>query len=78
MLINLTDASTGQQDLFQDHRQQKKSDELMKVMDAVNQRMGKQTIVTAAQGFNQSTAAMRNDYCSPHYTTCWNDLPEVN
>ena len=77
MLINLTDASTGQQDLFQDHRQQQKSDELMKVMDAVNQRMGKQTIVTAAQGFNQSTA-MRNDYCSPHYTTCWRDLPKVN
>ena len=77
MLINLTDVSAGQQDLFQDQRQQQKSDELMKVMDAVNQRMGKQTIITAAQGFKQSTA-MRNDYCSPHYTTRWEDFPEVN
>lgn len=76
MLMNLTDASAGQQDLFQDQRQQQKSDELMKVMDTVNQRMGKKTIVTAAQGFSQSTA-MRNDYCSPHYTTRWEDLPKA-
>lgn len=41
----------AQQDLFQDQAEEKKSDLLMQVLDAINTRMGKQALVTASQGF---------------------------
>jgi DNA polymerase V len=48
----------------------------MQVIDAINARMGRHAIVTAAQGFVQPTA-MRHDYCSDRYTTCWDELANV-
>lgn len=75
-LLDLASKTMAQQDLFQDQAAEQKSDQLMRVLDDINTRMGKHTLVTAAQGFTQPTA-MRHDYCSPRYTTCWKELARV-
>lgn len=75
-LLDLMPMQLSQQDLFQSTPLKQKSDQLMQVLDAINARMGKQTLVTAAQGFIQPSA-MRNQYCSPRYTTYWKELARV-
>lgn len=75
-LLDLSPKSMMQQDLFQDQITEQKSNQLMQVLDDVNSRMGKHTLVTAAQGFSQA-AAMRSNYCSPRYTTRWEELVKV-
>lgn len=75
-LLDLMPATMAQGDLFQNAQITQKSSQLMQIVDAINARMGRNTIVTAAQGFVQPTA-MRHDYCSNRYTTCWDELAKV-
>lgn len=46
------------------------------VLDQVNTRWGRGTLRLAREGFVQPWA-MRQDHCSPAYTTRWDDLPVV-
>ena len=53
-----------------------KSAEPMRVLDAVNDRFGKKTMVLASEGFERSWQ-LRADHRSPCYTTRLSDLPVV-
>ena len=77
MLMGLQPKTAIQANLFDDPTEQAKSDNLMQVMDAINQKMGKGSVITAASGINQRWA-MRRESKSPNYTTEWNELPEVS
>jgi DNA polymerase V len=45
----------------------------MKYIDKLNQYWGRDTVKTASAGIKQEWK-MRRDYCSPRYTTNWNEL----
>ena len=62
--------------LFDDPVEQSRSDNLMRVMDRINQKMGKDTMAVAASGISQRWA-MRRENKSPSYTTEWDELPEA-
>lgn len=52
-----------------------KSDSLMQVLDEVNRKMGRGKLHLAAEGLsNNKDWRMRRDYCSPRYTTRWDEL----
>lgn len=76
MLFDLSSEKYFQQDLLQNNEQQQKSKKLMQVVDNINRHIGKRSIFTAAQGTNRAWH-MRRDYCSPRYTTHWQELPVV-
>ena len=77
MLMGLQPKTAIQATLFDDPIEQAKSDSLMHVMDAINQKMGKGSVTTAASGINQRWA-MRRERKSPDYTTDWGELPEAS
>lgn len=52
------------------------NENLMKLVDQINSRYGKQTIKSAACG-TKSYWAMLSEYKSPNYTTSWNELAKV-
>jgi len=60
--------------LFDDTANQAKSASLMRIIDAINSRMGQGSVTIAASGI-QHRWAMRRDRKSPSYTTDWNELP---
>lgn len=76
MLIGLHSKVATQADLFDEPISQSKSDNLMQVMDAINRKMGKGSVTTAASG-GRHRWAMRREKMSPNYTSDWNELPEV-
>lgn len=54
------------------------SKRLMQVLDTVNQRFGPGTLKLASSGLKDSPNAswrMKQAKRSPHYTTCWQDVP---
>mgnify|MGYP003623507698 FL=1 len=51
--------------------------ELMAVMDKVNDKYGRATVHTAAQGNPRVFWRMRRERMSPHYTTRWGDIPWI-
>ncbi len=50
---------------------------LMKVMDDLNERMGRGTVLLVAQGLKNQDWAMKRGLKSPNYTTNWDDLPRA-
>lgn len=76
MLMGLQPKAGVQATLFDDPVEQAKSDSVMQVMDAINRKMGKGSLTTAASGINQRWA-MRRESKSPNYTTDWGELPEA-
>ena len=48
---------------------------LMEMLDQVNERFGRHTLVTAAQGFDPLRS--NRNHVSPNYTTSWDELFEV-
>lgn len=65
-----------QQDLFGKSADDDRKRRLMKVLDALNARLGSDTLRYAATGIRREWK-MRRMLCSPRYTTCWHELPEV-
>ena len=53
------------------------ADELMKTLDGINHRYGRGTAFIAGEGVKKRWS-MRQEHCSPHYTTNWNQLPIVS
>lgn len=54
-----------------------KHDKLMRVMDRVNSKYGRNTVRLAAQGSGREWK-LRQERLSPCYTTCWDDIIRVN
>ncbi len=74
VLLDLVSARQPQQgDLFHPPTD---NPEMMRLLDRVNQRMGRDRIGFAAQGI-QRPWAMRQAHRSDRYTTCWKELPSV-
>lgn len=65
---------TLQATLFDDPVEQARSDGMMRVMDAINRKMGQGSVTVAASGIRQRWA-MRRERKSPSYTTEWSELP---
>ena len=48
---------------------------LMRSLDAINGRFGRDTIIFGAQGMGDAPWHMRQEHRSPRMTTCWDELP---
>lgn len=72
-LLDLSDETSYQHDLFS---QSQDSPELMRLMDSINTKYGRQTVKLASRGPDHKFA-MRREFLSPQYTTRWSDLPRI-
>lgn len=77
MLTGLTEKVNRQNDLFTDVQTQSKSAGVMKALDEINARYGRDSIVCASSGFDRQWV-MKCGNRSPFYTTDWGQLPVVN
>lgn len=77
LLSGLESKATLMRTLFDDVEAESKSSSLMRVIDAINARMGKDMVGSAAAGIRQPWK-MRRERKSPSYTTCWDELPVIN
>ena len=71
-LSELIEAGSECQDLFSVVRSER-SEALMKVMDQLNQKMGRNTVVFAGSGVKREWNTKR-EFRSPRYTTDMNEL----
>ena len=76
LLMGLHAKGAAQRTLFDDPGEESRSDKLMYVMDAINQRMGKDSVTVGATGTRQRWA-MRREQKSPNYTADWRELLEA-
>jgi DNA polymerase V len=72
-LLDISDATNVQHDLFS---QSQDSPELMRLMDSINIKYGRETVQLAGRGIEHKFA-MRREFLSPQYTTRWSDIPRV-
>lgn len=77
ILDNLTPLAGSQTDMFSQTTKTHQSSKLMKVLDAINTRMGRESIKLASEGLNKPWK-MKQENISPRYTTNWNDLIRAN
>lgn len=76
MLTGLSEKTSYQHDLFADVAGQSKSAKLMKALDEINGRFGRDSLICASSGFDRRWA-MKCSNRSPKYTTAWAELPCV-
>lgn len=76
MLGELVSTNEVQQDLFGANQVGTRTSELMNVLDAINKKMGRDSIKLASEGFKRPWK-MKQGNKSPNYTTKWNDIPPV-
>jgi len=76
MLSGLVPVQGVQDDLFNQMSPICKSNNLMLVMDAINKKMGKESIKLASEGFKRPWK-MKQESKSQHYTTSWSELIKV-
>jgi DNA polymerase V len=74
MLMEISDAQTAQGSLMLEHGKGQRSEGLMKAMDALNRRYGRQAVSVFASA-SPKPWAMRRENMSPCYTTRWSDVP---
>jgi len=74
LLMALQPKGLVQASLFDEPEDQAKSDSMMRVMDAINRKMGKGSVTVASSGVRPRWA-MRRERKSPSYTTEWDELP---
>lgn len=72
-LLDLSDATAYQHDLFS---LSPDNPELMRLMDNINTKFGRETVQLAGRG-TEHKFAMRREFLSPQYTTRWTDLPII-
>ncbi len=75
MLLDLHPAGAVQEGLF-DRPDDARRVALMRTLDRLNQRYGRDTVTFTVTG-RRRTWAMQRDRLSPCYTTAWNDLLRV-
>lgn len=76
ILTDIRAEDDPQTDFFQTPQASLKERRLMQVFDELNNRMGKRTVYFGLQPPKQISFA-RHDFCSPCYTTRWNELAAV-
>jgi DNA polymerase V len=76
-LTLLSDKRIRQGTLFDQPETAARSARLMAAIDAANKAFGRNTLRSAATGISQQRWKARSNNCTPHYTTRWEDLPEV-
>lgn len=74
MLSELVPAQGVQTDLFSQVQANPKSSALMSTMDSINQKLGRETIKLASEGFRRPWK-MKQGNKSPGYTTNWAEVP---
>ncbi len=74
-LLDLRDRAFYQSDLFS-AEQLPRTDELMKTLDRINRRYGRDTMTFGAEGLT-GRWTMQQNRLSPSYTSSWLDLPKV-
>ncbi|MBN1517305.1 Y-family DNA polymerase [Candidatus Sumerlaeota bacterium] len=74
LLLDLAEADAVQQDFISPDGRIQEKQNIMRALDTLNTRWGRDTIYSAAQGV-QRAWHMRRSRLTPHYTTRWNDLP---
>lgn len=77
MLSELVHVQGVQTDLFSQVQVSPKSSQLMLAMDAINKKMGKESIKLASEGFKRPWK-MKQENKSPAYTTSWEQLMKVS
>jgi DNA polymerase V len=73
MLSEIVPKAGIQNDLFSQLAFNQKSEALMSAMDAINRKMGRESIKLASEGFKRPWQ-MRQNSKSLNYTTCWKGL----
>ncbi len=76
MLLGLEPKAHRPRTLFDDPAADSRSARLMQVMDAINIRMGQDTLKIAANGIERSWK-MRRGMQSPRFTTDWDEIPRI-
>jgi DNA polymerase V len=74
LLMAIQPKASVQPTLFDDPAEQSKSDNMMRVIDRINNKMGAGALTVAASGITKRWA-MRSESKSQNYTTEWSDLP---
>ena len=77
MLSELVDVNGVQTDLFSQLQVSPKSTKLMGVLDGINNKMGKESIKLASEGFKRPWK-MKQGNKSPSYTTRWKEVPIIS
>jgi DNA polymerase V len=78
-LGELVTAEAQQQDMFHAATGREKSERLMRVLDSINQKMGRATVKLASEGLQvRQDWRMKQERKSPSYTTRWEDLLKVD
>ena len=62
--------------LFEDTESVEKEHRITSALDIINGTFGRGTVKLAAQGSGRIKSSSENQ--SPHYTTCWDDIPKVS
>lgn len=75
MLAGIVPSNRSQMSIF-DTANREKMSKLTDVVDKINMEHGSETIIYASMGVKRSWH-MKRDMKSPHYTTQWEQLPEV-
>ena len=75
ILLDIVPESETQLDVFW-KSQTRNSGDLMKSMDLINEKFGAGSIRIASEGISKPWR-MRRENKSPHFTTCWNEIPVV-
>ena len=75
ILHDIISKQNEQTNLFADIDHEKRSN-LMKIIDNINYKSGKETIFFAQQGVNRIWS-LKSDHSSPRYTTNWHEIPSV-
>ena len=65
-----------QEELFEDHEKSRRNEKLYAVVDRINQRYGRNTLFSLAEGIDRPWA-MKREFLSPCSTTRWEQLPTV-
>jgi DNA polymerase V len=76
MLSEIVPAAGCQTDLFADQTMSPNSERLMTALDAINRKMGKDSVKLASEGMKRPWA-MKQGNKSPCFTTNWNDIVAV-
>ena len=75
MLTELITAGTEHRDLFETGDVER-SERLMSALDAINRRMGRDTVFYAGSGITRDWAAFAN-MKTQTFTTCWRQMMEI-
>ena len=76
ILSGIESADCRQIDLFTSYDSIQKNDRVTAVLDSINKRYGKKSLIFASEGIDQ-TWQMRREKLSPSYTTKWDELKIV-